>query len=184
MTRIEYEKRVQELIGHTLAEVLYFEIDYHNEAGIPLNEPAWSRDPRFDSLDFGLELQTNEGDSFWITWGQEFYLYNIAVERNTSDDRSRMRKWNVTHESRWFRLIGKQIIEVQTYWSWVERVSEQGWERFDFPQDLRITFETGETVYISAFEIWPDGSYNGFTDNITVFFDEDTAKFFQSDHSP
>ena len=176
MTRKEHEKRVQELVGSTLAEVLYFEIDYHDEAGAPLTKPLWDWNGRFDSLDFGLELRTGEEDAFWISWGHEFFQYDIEVERNTQDDRSRMRMWNVSRESRWQPLLGKKITGVHTYWSWVEQTSGQGRERIQFPQDLAVSFETGATVYLSAFEIWQDGSSNGFADNITVFFDEATAK--------
>lgn len=176
MTSDEYERRAQELVGHTLAEVLYFEIDDRNEAGESVNKPSWNRDWRFDSLDFGLELQTREGDGFWISWGHEFFQYDIEVERNSKNDRSGMRRWNVSRTSRWRRSIGKKIVAVATYWSWVDEPAEEGWRRIQYPQDLRITFESGETVYLSALEVRQDGAPIGFTDNITVFFDEAIAR--------
>jgi hypothetical protein len=178
MTRDEYQRQVQDLIGHILVEVLYFEIDYRDEAGESVNTPFWNWNSHIDSLDFGLELQTEKGDAFWISWGHLFFQYDIEVEPNTKDDRSSMRVWNVTQNSRWYPLIGKRISDVKTYWSWVNESSDKGWRRVHYPQDLGVTFESGEIVYISAFELWQDGTPNGFADNVTVFFDEVTAQLY------
>jgi hypothetical protein len=46
----------------------------------------------------------------------------------------------------------------------------------EYPQDVRLAFETDRVVVISAFEQRGDALAMGMMDHITVFFDEAEAK--------
>lgn len=176
MTRQEYEKLVQRLVGHKLAKVFYYEINYKDKYGEPQKEPAWNWDSRFDSLDFGLDLVTDTDETFWVTWGWEFFNYNISVEVNPVDDRSAMRQWNTSEVSRWYNYIGKQITDVYVYWA----VVEYDGNNIEYPQDLELIFGSGLRVYLSALEIWCDSGRSAeCQDHITVVFDEDVARSFR-----
>lgn len=163
----ELDERVLSLVGRRLTGVRYFELRYDTP------QPRWNRDPDFDSLDFGIELDTESGDAYWITWGNEFLTYALAIEINTQSDRSRMREWNVSMENRWLGLIGLQITGAQLYWDW-QRIGsgELRWG----PQDLRLTFENGATVFASALSIEPEHEPFGHMNNLTVIVDQDVAR--------
>ncbi len=73
MTRVEYEKRVQSLVGKKVLGVMYSEID--NGDG----EFHFFADENFDSLDLGLELTLDSGEPETISWGNEFVPYGVSL---------------------------------------------------------------------------------------------------------
>ncbi|MEM9997732.1 MAG: hypothetical protein AAF809_08525, partial [Bacteroidota bacterium] len=122
-----------------------------------------------------VELTMEDGAVFCLTWNWEFEQYNISVQSEPLHDVNAVRVWEVTKTSRWTPLLGQKIVAADSYWSyWI--VSSDGSQRVDYPQDIRLTFEDGSRVYVSAFEAWRDGSYFHAMDNVTVFFDDGVAK--------
>ena len=170
MTRDEFEEQARRLVDCTLSGVRYFEIDYGT------GTPAWSEDPRFDSLDYGLELRLDSDERIGLTWGAEFYMYGISFDTPVFEGAENTRTWDVSQTSRWRDLLGRRIVAAWVHWSWVEGPDL---ERTYYPQDLELAFEDHRTIYISAFEVWPDGAHMGTMDHITVFFDPATAEHFQ-----
>lgn len=174
LTEVAFKEQVQSLVGRELAGVLYFEIPYLNDDG-SIPGPFWCESPDFDSLDFGLELITADGDRCWIGWGNQFYTYALDVKLNANRDRGLMREIDVSYGSRWEPLLGGTIAQAQVFWDW-EAIGNGPpvWG----PQDLAITFASGDIVYISALEIRQDSAPWGHMDNLTVFFGENVARLY------
>jgi hypothetical protein len=168
MTKSEYESQVLSLIGHCIVDVRYHELAYSDKSGATLAEPQWNRNPEFDSLDYGLDLYFDDGSMCHVTWGAEFEQYGISVRRAQQQYLETIRVWTVTHESRWQPLLGQRIVAIEVNWSWVQA---EGEAKREYPQSLRLTFEGGAKVYLSAFEARDDGFRMGCMDHITIFFD-------------
>ena len=160
------ERDVRSLVGQRLVGVAYYEV--RNDGDLAF----WDRQPDFDTLDYGLELRFSSGDRCWVSWGNDFYTYALKVELNTSEDRGRMRERDAS-QTRWSGLLGRRIAIARIYWDW-QQVGDDA-PRWG-PQDLELTFDGGELVFISSLVIEPGRDPFGQTDTITVFFDADVAR--------
>ena len=164
----KYEKPIRELIGKSISDVNYYEIDY--------GEPMWN-EIDYHSLDYGIELVTTDKSKFYFVWGNEYIQYdlkfrkgNILTEFSTENG---AKKYNTTSNQKWTELIGTKISGIESCWSYWSLINEG--KRNYYPQDVRIEFENGKEIWISALEI-RDENINGMADNLTVVFDEKTAK--------
>jgi hypothetical protein len=108
MTRDEYEAKVSNLIGHTIVKVVYHELDYCD------GKFHFFDDPRFDSLDFGLEMELGTGELYSVTWDNEFFCYNVSLVRGAMPATSRF--LNVTKLGLMRLIIGKAIKDVEVFW--------------------------------------------------------------------
>ena len=173
MTRDEYEKRARSLIGNTITTVVYHEIDYGD------GEFHFFDDPRFDSVDHGLELELGTGEPVSITWGAEFYQYGVSLINDAmSTVLSSSRSLDVSHTGRWQSILRITIESADVFWSWCEE-SGKPETRVYYPQDLLLGFAGKNPIVISALEI-RDGEWcMGMMDNITVFDDVEMAKRFK-----
>ena len=177
LTKEDYVAHLNTIVGCRLARVRYYECAFDNPG------PLWSWDSRFDSLDFGLDLEMDDGAVFQFLWGWGFVEHDIALNNpeRTPEEIAAWRVWEVSETSRWHDFVGKRISSIDVFWSGTRASTDDQWT--EYPQDLRLTFETGQRVYLSALEIWDDGGFVGQQDNLTVFFDEATAKEFLVDFS-
>lgn len=180
MTKSEYELQVRLLIGHRIAGVRYHEIVYTDKAGAQLPEPAWNNNPTFDSLDYGLDLYFDDGAMCHIKWGAEFEPYAISIQRTPQQYVEPIRVWDVTHESHWQSVLDRGIVGVDLYWGWVQ--SEGDVTLAEYPQSLRLTFEGGAQVYLSALEARDDGFRMGCMNHVTIFFDRKVAEEYGAWH--
>jgi hypothetical protein len=164
----KYEIPPSELIGKALKKVSYFEIDY--------GEPAFELSDHH-SLDFGLQLETEEGDTYYLIWDSQFSPYDLKFKkgelRSELDPQSKIACHQVSHSSYWKERIGHKIKSIKSYWSYVK--SSGSPDNRHYPQDLELSFDNGLNVIISAIEITPDGQFHGMADHISVFFDSETA---------
>jgi hypothetical protein len=80
----------KQFLGHVVQRVRYCEVAYESGA------PAWCDDPRFDSLDYGLDLLTASGERFAFSWSAEFYMYGVSLETGLPEASERTRVWNVS----------------------------------------------------------------------------------------
>ncbi len=172
MDKNNFENQFRDLIGKRIVRVRYYEIDYQDTVD------WWSSDDRFDSLDFGLDLLTDDNSYFAISWGSEFYQYGISPDKNGLPTSKGYQSIDVTKVSRWSDFLNTKIKDVKIAWSWVK---ESGLfkRKIHYPQDLILGFDDNREVFISAMQIYEDDSCMGMTDNITVFFDKDNAKKFK-----
>jgi hypothetical protein len=174
MTRPEFEELAQALVGRRIARVQYYEIDH---PFFPPG-PVWDLDERFDSLNFGLALTMKDGDMFFITWGDEFVLYNISIIANPQIDGSQLRWWDVTEASRWKRLKGQQIEAVRVVWAWELSQGQGQAELRDHPSDIDLIFPSDQHVYLSNIQIVDDDWPESRVGHVTVIFDREVAEEF------
>ena len=166
-TRAEFEQTLRQLVGRTIRAVAYFEIPYED------GQPMWNRESDvFDSLDFGLELTLDDGSTFSVTWGTEFTQYNVSIRRDALRfvDGESARRWDVQQRWRERRLLDTPIASARAVW-----VATDPHEHDEYPQDVRLEFESGGVVVVSAFECRTGEQNWGMVDHITVFFDEADA---------
>jgi hypothetical protein len=174
MTKTEYLAQAEQLVGHRIIGVRYHEVLYTDDRNIPLIQPEWNRNPDFDSLDHGLEFDLEDGSICHVTWGGEFHQYGVSILRRAQQYVGDIRIWDVTNESRWRDLLNLRIVKADVYWSWVQYEGDP--RRIEYPQSLRLAFEGGAEVYLSAFEIRDENFRMGCMDSITVFFDRQAAQ--------
>jgi len=171
MDRSVMDLKCQQLIGHKITKVFYYEINYEDEE-------YWNWDPRFDSLDFGLDIETQSGECFSIGWGDEFFQYGISVNKESLAPYLReFCKIDVSNTERWEKLIGKEIVAARLVWEH----SQYGTEKVYYPQDLIFSLSNKQEVFVSALEITDGNSISGMTNHITVFFDREIARHFKVD---
>ncbi len=161
-----FEHRLRQLNNRRVEAVFYCEVNYASKGA------AWNYRPGYDSLDFGLALELDNGAQFIIQWGALFTQYCLSLE--PSHHWTGQKIWNVTLTSRWKELLNVEVIDTQLFW---KETDEQDLADYShYPQDIGLTFANGKQVYISAFEIREDNFSRGCMDHITVFFDQETAR--------
>lgn len=148
-------------------DVNYYEIDY--------GEPMWNQ-TEFHSLDYGLEFETSDNLKFYFVWGNEYTQYDIKFRKgNLSTELSTengAKKYNANSNKKWTELLGAKICGIESCWSYWSLTNED--KPKYYPQDIRIEFENGKEMWISALEI-RDGRIIGMQDHLTVVFDKETA---------
>ncbi len=162
-----YENPIKELIGKSISNVNYFEIDY--------GKPLWN-ETEYHSLDYGIELVTTDEQAYYFVWGSEFTQYdvkfrkgNILTEFSTENG---AKKYNANSNQKWTELIGIKISGIESYWSYWSLINED--KRNYYPQDVRIEFENRKEIWISALEI-TDGKAMGMKDHLTIVFNQKVA---------
>ncbi len=170
-TKSEYEVDViRMLIGKRLTGVRYFEIRYDT------NEPFYICAP-FPGhlLDYGCDLELEDGTIIGIIWDSEYFQYGIGVLKSSiASQLTDFSAWDVSKENHWTSLMNMAITKVKVHWSWAQY---EGQEKQDYPQELEIQFDDGSIVFFSASQydkakdtLW------GMSDDIAVVFDNDSAK--------
>ena len=172
MNKNAFENQFLNLIGKRIIRVRYYEIEY------PESEHMWQCDSRYDSIDFGLDLLCDDDSLFAISWGSEFCKYGISLDQSFLPTSKGYRSIDVSNISRWHDFINTKITDIKIIWSWAIE-SDSPKQKIYYPQDLILSFDNGRNVFISALQIDTDDSFMGMTDNITVFFDKDTASKFK-----
>lgn len=194
MNRADFENLVAQLNGRTILDVSYVEVDTQNDHWYFFD------DPRFDSIDFGLQLSLDRGDVLSITWGSEFVSYGLSLQnRPFSEIVWNGRTLNVSESKRWTHIIGQTVTATRVSWSWLGHyefvpckynpliqflfgswlpTKTEKLIRVYFPKDLLLRFSNDRLLVISALEIRDSEPWYPCADNITVFDDLQTAKDF------
>lgn len=174
---LNFEVNCNKIIGQTLAEVEYFEINYGPEY------PDISYKTRYtnlDSVDFSIFFKTNDKLAIEFSWDWEFHEYGVGIRINGDPFFKEYRKSVVNCEPIWEKLIGQTITGIKVYW---ETVSEYDLENkllgnYTYPQTIQIDFSTTNSVFISAagFLDENDETIMGSLDNICVTDDNKLAR--------
>jgi hypothetical protein len=167
--RADFERVLQQLVGRCIEAVSYVEIAYERDG-----RPMWNRDSEsFDSLDFGVQMTLDDDSTFSVTWGAEFTPHNVSILRGPLEfsEGSSTRRWDVGPRWRERRLLDSPVISARA--TWLPADPPNGRE---YPQDVRLEFESGAVVVLSAFEFRAGDRNMVMMDNITVFFDEVEAR--------
>ena len=167
--RAAYEESVVRLlVGRSISAVAYYEIEY--EGGFV----GWRSTPNVGHLlDQGLDLTMVDGHTCLVTWNQTFNQYDFDVGAGSlKDELIGGCCYDVSRERPWSSLLGRRIVDVAVYWSWVEEQVGDSRKRNHFPLDLAVSFGDS-TVFLCARqyfserdEFFPGG------DEIAVIFDD------------
>ncbi len=177
---IELEQRWQRLKGSRIEKVEYAEMEYST------GHPGWSAESsEFDSLDFGVNLTMDNGQTLAIEWGSEYAHYGISLQKGSLNLKEEgVRFWPASEC--WQHVLGVPIKSVCFYWSWWTQADSKGvFFRKYFPQDVQIGFESGASIVASVLEFRNDSEPIYAADHITIFFrQEDLKTHGLCDHGP
>lgn len=170
MTGTEYEQRLQLYVGESLSNVFYYDgRDEENDT------PYYTEfDKPFHCLMWGIELRFTSGKVLGLQWGSDFDQYGLdLIEKAGQESEYR---WDVSNVTKWENVLNKKIKSIKIFWSRWSDMNDAPLGDF-FPQDIIITFETGDMFYISAadYHIQDDNFHFG-TSGVTIFFDEAITK--------
>ncbi len=176
----KYYNRIEtELIGQKIQEVYYEEINYE------IDNPNFSEFTTSDihSVDMNIILQMENGKLIQILWDNEFYCYGVGftVIEKINEVQEGFKIWNVTKNSNWEKLIGKEISEIKILWDIIERTTTE-YENNQtvksennitkLPQTWELSFDENK-IWIATLEIRENESDNYYwADNLTIFFSE------------
>jgi hypothetical protein len=169
------ERRVAALVGRCIARVRYVELDYADFGGTP--EPAWPGDG-FDSLDYGLELDLDDGATWSFIWLQAGHNEGLLAFEGTlkptqlREDAGRV--WDVGGERGWASVLGRPVVRVEGAWL------RHTWDCRGQSDLCVLTwvlhFDGDQAVVITLGDRDEDGSYRYSHENVAVFFSLDTAR--------
>ena len=160
---------LDELRSLKIVRVFYYEL--HSENG----ESFWNAFEEFDTVDHGVEIETNDSQIFSFTWGGEFYNYGISLsDESLSKKLKNFSKFEVTKNSRWSQFIGNNIKDVKIVWSKVEIDSQN---EIEYPQSMVIVFDLENIIYLSASQYAEEeNKMIPMSDNVVIVFSSEIAK--------
>ncbi|GAB3406255.1 hypothetical protein GCM10027569_16510 [Flindersiella endophytica] len=145
-------------MGRRIEGVRYVELRYEKAPG-----PMWPA-AGFDSLDFGLELDLDNGDLWSCTWASPGYDYGLLANRETpiasllSPDADPA-VWDVSE--RWRDLGPAEITAVTPVWTRLETLCQ-------VTIILHSSAGRGTVLTLGAADL--DGRFEPSADNVAVFF--------------
>lgn len=178
-----HQHEAARLVGQQVVEARYYTLDYKRDqlrrgltglhwvtAQAEWDEPTWLT-PRCDSLDYGVELRSQTGRLYSITWDPPGWREGLGI-RETPFAESVLRPtadaaaWEVTSQSTWATVLRSPVTSVDlNFIPWGE-TSDQYW-------CTRVTIRLGDnTVVMMLGEGTADGRIEPSADNIAVLFDE------------
>lgn len=126
------------LVGRRVGRIRYFTLDYARlgsggevsgpriiQKGEEWRDPWWER-PGFDTLDWGLELETDDGLIYSITWDPPGVREGIGISRasligTALTGATSAAIWDVTQLSRWKAVVSQVVDNVtMRYLPWDE----------------------------------------------------------------
>ncbi len=168
-----YDRIKTNLIGKTIKEVFYEELNYETEL------EYWEYSNEIHSVDMNVILQLENGQIIQIKWDNEFYCYGIGFEiLKEITNKDGIKKIKVTKNLNWKKLIGKQILGINVLWDISEGITtEYSGNRIvksentviKIPQSWEFEFE-GLKIWISALEIKENETGNFWADHLSIFF--------------
>ncbi|WP_338768170.1 hypothetical protein WAF17_07230 [Bernardetia sp. ABR2-2B] len=164
-----YENPIKELIGKSIMSVNYYEIGYE----IDCNNPYWNKVDHH-SLDYGLEIKTNDSQTYYFIWDKVFIQYDLKFVKGKIEQEfaknSNIKKHLITN-SKWKELLGQKIISIESIWV---NCSING-DKKHYPETIKLQFENNKSIWVSAVEI-SENITPYMADHVSVFFDEMTMR--------
>lgn len=171
------------IVGEQLVEVRYYTLDYERDrlrpgltglhwitAEAEWHEPTWQT-PRCDSLDYGVELLTQTGRLFSITWDPPGWREGMGISETPFAEtvlrpNADVAVWRVTSQPDWARLLRSPVTAVDLNFIPWGQSTDDYW-------CTRITISLGDgTVIMMLGEGTTDGQIEPSADNIAVLFDK------------
>lgn len=193
----EREQHAASLVGSRIVAVRYFEIDYRRlqdaaedevvrgsrfvADGAEWARPTWQW-PGFDAIDYGVELDTCDGQTYCAVWEQAGPNEGLAMRqeplrlrRLASDGAFAI--WDVTAKSRWTPFVGRSVTAV-----------ELTWHRPDQSADLCCDTVTlrfdAEALHLTLGDANAEGELVGSADNVAVLGDDTARRYRVGPHGP
>jgi hypothetical protein len=163
-------------VGRELVAVSYVELDY--------GEPGWDAG-RFDSIDYGVELELDDGATWAVIWQQRgsnetLLAYPGTIGAELRPD-AEVATWDVS--DRWHRHFPGPIARVETAWTKHEWGPAFGGPRFETRLDdghesdyclislvLRGAGDGCAVLTLGGDAADGQGTYTYLADNVAVFF--------------
>ena len=165
---IDFEAKLKNCIGITLNEVEYLEINYQEEKPEPFYKTLFDE---IDTVDFSIIFHTDK-EKVEFYWDGQFYQYGIGFRLDSDSEIASGKKCTVSQTSLWKKFIGQKITEINLTWEEVSTFEQNSRKskKLIYPQDLRIDFSNGKSIFISAagFLNEDDKEVMGLLDNLTV----------------
>jgi hypothetical protein len=188
----DLERGAAGLVGTSLVAIRYFAIDYHRLENpradddfrgdrLVTAEDEWSaphwRQPGFDALDFGVELDTFGGSTFSSIWEQAGPNEGITLQREPLRFVGSVAIWDVTARSRWTPFIGQEVDAVELFW-----------HRPDRSAGLCCVAATlrfgGDAIHLALGDADDRGNLVGSFDNVVVLDDDAARRFGVGPYAP
>jgi len=173
-----FEILCKQLIGQSVSKIEYAEIDYDKLSDHPFSKPHYfTHFPNIDSIDFSIFFHMKSNDLVEIHWGDEFIQYGIGIKINQPSDFTGFKKWDVSNNDIWSKIMGNSIINLKVNWEEVVVQNKQP-EHYIYPQAISLKFSNEERIFISVSEFLreDDKQVHGMNDNLTVTNDEGLAR--------
>lgn len=170
-TRQQFDAIVDGLNGVVIDRVCCFEVEYETDEASYLDRPDIGH-----FLDYGVEWRLTDGTFRSFIWDNTFYPYGVGLFSEPLESQvTESRKWDVTHSAEWQPLVRQPVSAATAFRSCVEEPT--GNSRTYYPQDLRITFGSIQSIYICAAQyLESSDQIMGLSDEIMVVFSEDIAR--------
>lgn len=157
-----YNSIESEFIGQKIKKVYYEEINYE------IDKPNFSELTASDihSVDMNVILEMENGKLIQILWDNEFYCYGVGftIIEKINETQKEFKTWDVTENSNWKKLIGREISEIRVLWDKSENTIKK------LPQTWELSFE-GNKIWIATLEIRENQSDNIYWANhLSIFF--------------
>lgn len=166
--KIELNNKLEQLVGLAIEKVHYWEIKYEQ----PCYEVG-----HIESLDYGVSIQTTDGEKFYFIWDSNITSHNIKFVKGEIqkefENLNNVSIHNVSKNKNWKKVIGIKIKNTISLWSWVSNFGSD--KKTYFPQDIKLTFENNVSCIISAVEALEKNNFNYLADNLTVCFNQEIA---------
>jgi hypothetical protein len=161
------------LKGRKIQKVFYEE--FQDEKGLEY----WKVNEHVHSVDRNLIFELDDGNRFQLRSHDEFYPTCQGVSGAYLDevrDSEACKVIEVSDHPAWQGLRSSRISELMVYWEiWEARKkNDTGYVHFEInlPKTLKLRFESGEKLWISAVEIMDDPVPGIWSDSLTLAFDQ------------
>jgi len=164
LIKSKFGEQSRRLLGKHIERVVYVELDIDPNFG-----NSWNRYPEFDSLNFGVDLYTRQGEVTGFIWGRENECWELTLTNGsiTAGLAPGFREIEMTANKRWQEVVGNEIINISIYEDTVEADNST----VVSPQDCEITFSGNKSVLISTAKLDVDeGRMQYYADEIVVSF--------------
>jgi hypothetical protein len=176
------EATLHGMLGRAFLGVRYVELSYDGN-------PAWDAGT-FHSIDFGVELQLDDGATWAVTWDQAGHneglmVYAGALASELRPD-AEVATWDVT--ALWRDRFPTGFSGVKCVWTrhaygpaytgprWETRVDDGGESDLCLVSVILAGDGPGQAVITLGESGEPDGSYGYRPDNVAVFFSSEEAR--------
>ncbi|HEX7167784.1 MAG TPA: hypothetical protein VF230_12455 [Acidimicrobiales bacterium] len=171
------------LEGRRLATVRYLDIDYRRHDVAPdydglreiTDEGQWAA-PTFEfpgghTVDFGVELETDDGFVYSVTWTppgdtEGLEVHHEALAGGALSDRPSAAVWDVSTRTTWRAFLGHVVTRVDVHY--------EPWDDAGAWWCMRLEFHVdgAGTVELSLAQGNPDGTVEPSSDNVVVRLSE------------